>query len=136
MLDNIDKNTVMEAGFPNFLICIFLVLFQDFLWSKLRFSKAIISESEDYQMLYDYLSLQEKYSFLITYLFKKIPGFFQHFLIFFLFQTFPGLEIYLIIFLVSRYSRVYGNPGREASLMSRGHRVTVSSWVDFFLSIF
>ena len=31
---------------------------------------------------------------------------------------------------------VSANPGREASSTSRGQRVTVFSWVDFFLSIF
>ena len=69
MLDNIDKNTLMEAGFPHFFIYIFPVLFQDFLWPEVRFYKTIIqSESEDCQMLYDYLSLLEKYSILISYL--------------------------------------------------------------------
>ena len=29
-----------------------------------------------------------------------------------------------------------GNPGREVSSTSRGHRVTVFSWVDIFLGIF
>ena len=56
----------MEAGFPHFFICIFPVLFQDFPWSKLRFSWTTISESENCQMLYDRLSLLEKYSILIS----------------------------------------------------------------------
>ena len=78
----------MEAEFPHFFICIF----QDFSCSKLRFSRTIISESEDCQMFYDHLSPQEKYSILTSYLFKK----FLDFLIF----SFPGLEIHLNIFLV------------------------------------
>ena len=101
MLDNINKNTLMEAGLPYFFICIFPVFFQDFSWSKVRFSRTIIqSESEDCQMLNDHLSLLEKYSILISYLLKKIPGFFQDFLKFFFPRAIPGLKIHLIIFLV------------------------------------
>ena len=100
MLDNIDKNTLMEVGFLHVFIRIFPVLFQDISWSKVRFSRTIIqSESEDCQMLNDHLSILEKYSIFISYLLKKFPGFFQDFLKFFFPRTFPGLKIYLIIFL-------------------------------------
>ena len=59
--------------------------FQDFSWSKLRFSRTKIqSESEDGQMLNDHLSLLEKYSILISYLLKEssiiLPGLSQIFL--------------------------------------------------------
>ena len=34
------------------------------------------------------------------------------------------------------FSRVHGDPEREVTSISGGHRVTVFSWVDFFLSTF
>ena len=38
MLDDINKNALMEAGFPHFFfICIIPVLLQDFSWSQVRF---------------------------------------------------------------------------------------------------
>ena len=84
-------------------------------------------------MLYDHLSLQEKHSILILYLLKNfqdcsgISGFFFFSRPGILFDHFSGF---------SRFSRVHGNPGREISSISRGHRVTLFSWVAFFLSMF
>ena len=57
---------------------------------KIKIFQTLISESENYQMLCDNLSLQEKYSILISYQLKNISRIFpgEDFLVVF---SFPGL---------------------------------------------
>ena len=70
------------SGFPHFYICIF----QDFLRSKLRFSRTVICSIKCCRGLNDHLSLQEKYSIIISNIFPNISKIFPgHF------SAFPGL---------------------------------------------
>ena len=85
----------------------FLRIFQDFFRSKLRFSRKLICSKEYCCSLYDQISLQEKYSVIIMYVFLKN---FQNICCFSFFQDFSMLEIYFPFSRFSRFSRCQETP--------------------------
>ena len=91
---------MLRTGSPHF----FMWIFQDFSRSKLRFSRTVICGKKCCRSLYDHLSLQEKYSVIISYVFfKNFQDFSRTFAFFHFFHGL--LQAWKFIFSFSRLSR-------------------------------
>ena len=83
MLDDINKNALMETGFPHFFQCVFPVLFHNVSWSQLRFCTglpaSLLSEVPNrlFPDLHSFpLTKQAKINFLAANSMPRING--QH----------------------------------------------------------
>ena len=79
------------TGFPHFFIWILPGLFQEVARSKLRFSRTVICSKKCRRSLNDHLSIQEKYSVIISHVFFIN---FREIHVFHFSRAFPGLEIF------------------------------------------
>ena len=112
LLENYDTGSKAISRVPKlFLTRIVPGLFHDFSRSKLRFSRTVICDKKCCHSPSDHLSLQEKYSLIISYLFlKKFHDFSRTFSCFSFYPDFSRPGNLFFIFQVFKVFQVRGNP--------------------------